>query len=351
MTGAKVFETTYAIEQRSSTTVLIGAGVRRELAARVATLAPDGVFLVHDERLAREARELEQLLAARALFAVTGGEAAKTLAEVARLSQALVTARASRRSVLVALGGGALCDLVGFLGAVHLRGLPVVFCPTTTLAACDAALGGKNGVDAGGLKNVLGTTRQPALVLCDTQWFATLSLEQYTEGLAEVVKKAAVLDAQRFERLEELAPALVRRDADALFEAVAMAADMKLAVVREDPFEQDRRRWLNFGHTIGHALESSAGFALHHGQAVAIGMVLECRAAGSACTARIERLLAALQLPATAPRELCDVDTLWELVRSDKKAAFGRVSMVVPQQIGRGEVVELTRDSLAAALR
>lgn len=349
--GARVFETAYAIEQRSSTTVLIGAGVRRELAARVAQLGPDGVFVVYDERLVREATELERLVDARASFAVHSGEASKTLAELARLSQALAVARASRRSVLVALGGGALCDLVGFLGAVHLRGLPVVLCPTTTLAACDAALGGKNGVDAGGLKNVLGTTRQPALVLCDTHWLATLPNELFREGLAEIVKKAAVLDAVRFERLEELAPALAERDDDALFEALAMAAEMKLAVVREDPFERDRRRWLNFGHTIGHALESSAGFALRHGQAVAIGMLLECRAAQSGCTERIERLLAALHLPTAPPRELCDVDALWELARSDKKAAFGSVPMVVPREIGSGHVVELTRAALAAALR
>lgn len=347
-----MFETTYTIDDgRSATAVCVGAGVRRTLGERVRALAPDGVFVVHDVRLDREAAELAQLVDARALLPVASGEVAKTLDEVARLSAALVAARASRRSVLVALGGGALTDLVGFLGAVHLRGLSVVLCPTTTLAACDAALGGKNGVDAGGFKNVLGTTRQPALVLCDTHWLATLPDELFREGLAEVVKKAAVLDERRFERLETLAPALVRRDGDALVETLALAAEMKLAVVREDPFEKDRRRWLNFGHTIGHALESSAGFTLRHGQAVAIGMLLECRAAGSACTERIERLLAALRLSTVAPSGCADAAELWRLATADKKAAFGRVPMVVPRTLGRGEVVELTRESLAAALR
>jgi len=343
-------ERSYRIEDQQTSTVVVGRGTRAELPRRLAALQPDGVVLVYDTAVASAAEEVARLVDARVSIPVEGGERAKDLAVLARLAARLVAERATRRSVLIALGGGSLCDLVGFLGAIHLRGVPTVLCPTTTLAACDAALGGKCGVDFEGLKNVLGVTRQSALVLCDTHWFESLPDEYFREGLAEVVKKAAVLDATAFARLEQLAPRLTARDAAALDEALDMAVDLKMSVVVADPFERDRRRWLNHGHTIGHALESAAGLALRHGQAVAMGMVAECRAADSPALDRIAALLAALGLPTEVPAALRDVSRLWPLVLSDKKASAGRVPMIVPAELGRGVVVELTPERLARAL-
>jgi 3-dehydroquinate synthase len=342
-------ERSYRIEDLQTSTVVVGHGARAELPQRLAALQPDGVFLVYDRAVATAAEEVAQLVDARLSIAVEGGERAKDLATLTRLAARLVAERASRRSLLVALGGGSLCDLVGFLGAIHLRGIATVLCPTTTLAACDAALGGKCGIDFEGLKNVLGVTRQSALVLCDTGWFESLPSEYFREGLAEVVKKAAVLDAGAFVRLEQLAPRLAARDAVALDEALDMAVDLKMSVVVADPFERDRRRWLNHGHTIGHALESAAGLTLRHGQAVALGMVAECRAADSPVLERLVALLSALGLPTEVPAELRDVSRLWPLVLSDKKASAGRVPMIVPAELGRGVVVELTPERLARA--
>jgi 3-dehydroquinate synthetase len=343
-------ERSYQIEDRQTSTVVVGHGARTELPRRVAELQPDGVFLVHDTAVADAAEEVARLVDARVSIPVAGGERAKDVAVLTQLAARLVAERASRRSLLVALGGGSLCDLVGFLGAIHLRGVATFLCPTTTLAACDAALGGKCGIDFAGLKNVLGVTRQSALVLCDTHWFETLPDELFREGLAEVVKMAAVLDAAAFERLERLASRLVAREPAALDEALEMAVDLKMSVVVADPFERDRRRWLNHGHTIGHALESAAGLALRHGQAVALGMVAECRAADSPVVERVAALLAALGLPTEVPASLRDVSRLWPLVLSDKKASAGRVPMIVPVELGRGVVVELTPERLARAL-
>ncbi|MEZ5976945.1 MAG: 3-dehydroquinate synthase family protein [Planctomycetota bacterium] len=341
---------THDFTRTSTTRTLVGRGVATRLREIVDSLEPDGVFLVHDRLLGDAAHEVALATGARAAFAIEGGEATKTIEHAIELVRTLSHGGATRGSVVVALGGGTVCDLVGFVAAIHLRGVRCVLCPTTMLAACDAALGGKNGVDLDGLKNAVGTIRQPEAVVADTRWLATLSDEAFREGLAEVVKKAAVLDAALFARLEELAPALVAREDGAVDEVVDAAVATKMAVVDHDELEGDRRRWLNFGHTIGHALESASGMTLPHGRAVAIGMVAECRAAGSPAEPRLARLLAALRLPTEVPAGLDDVDRLHALVAKDKKARSGAVPMVVPAEIGRGELVELTRDRLRRAL-
>ena len=218
---------------------------------------------------------------------------------------------------------------------------------------CDASLGGKNGVDHGGLKNRLGTIRQPDAVVMDIDWLQTLPDELFLEGLVEVVKKAAVLDADRFDELERLAPALRAREEAATARAVQMAVEMKMAVVLADEREGDRRRTLNAGHTIGHALESLAGGALRHGAAVAMGLVAECRAAGVApgVTARVEGLLRALGADTIVPVELRDAAQVWSLARRDKKATRGSVPMCVPSALGVAEMATLTHEALERALR
>jgi 3-dehydroquinate synthase len=267
----------------------------------------------------------------------------------------LTEAGATRGTVVVALGGGTVTDLVGFVASIHLRGVKLVLCPTTTLSQCDAAIGGKNGVNHGGLKNVLGTTRQPDLVLADTCWLDTLPDDLHREGLVEAVKAACVLDAAAFEEAERLAPALARRDAGAVEAVVARAIAVKMEVVARDENEADRRRWLNFGHTIGHAVESVSKNAVHHGRAVAMGMVAECRAAGEAvpreALSRLTALLTTLALPTAIPADHADPRRLFEIAVKDKKATRSDVPMIVPSAVGKGVVVPLTLARLEAALR
>jgi len=354
----ETFDSTFAFARSASSRVVAGRGARRALAGLVDDLEPDGVALVFDRAVAPFANEIADELGARIRLPVVGGEACKQLVSVGTLAQALIDARATRGTVLVGMGGGTVTDLVGFLGAVHLRGLRTVLCPTTTLAMCDAALGGKNGVDHGGLKNTLGTIRQPAGVVADTEWLATLEPRFFEEGLAEVAKMAAVLDADAFERVEFLADAVAARDPAALDALVQVAIELKMGVVVGDETESDRRRWLNFGHTIGHALESLAGLgsragALRHGRAVAIGMVAECRAAqGTTPPDALERLIALLVrlgLDPTVPGALRDPERVWTFAEQDKKAARGAVPMIVPDRIGSGVARELTREGLERA--
>ena len=349
---ARMLDRRFEFTRRSASRIVVGAGIEARLPELVREFAPDRTVVLHDATLPQLAARIAAGLGAVASVAIPGGEASKRLDVLGELARAVRAAGATRATALVAVGGGTTTDLVGMLAAVLLRGVPLVLCPTTTLAVCDAALGGKNGVDHDGRKNELGTIRQPALVAADVRWLAALPDDVHREGLVEVVKKAAVLDAQCFARLEQLAPALAARDDAALTEAITMAIDLKMAVVTADEEDRQGRRWLNFGHTIGHALESAAGGRVRHGTCVAWGMLAECRAGGvdAAVTTRLAALLDALGVP-RAPRDPGDAAVLWQLARSDKKVAHGRVLMCVPRAIGTGVDVELTADALAAALR
>lgn len=343
----------FSFRHGSESRVRLGAGVEDELPAAVHELGADDTVVLHDPTVATLAGRLATALGARALLPVPSGEACKHLDVVGRLASELLGAGASRGTALVAVGGGAVGDVVGLLASLWMRGVPLVLCPTTTLSLCDAGLGGKNGVDHDGLKNLLGTVHQPALVFGDVDWLTTLPDDPFREGLVEVVKKAAVLDRARFAELERLAPYLRARRAPAVLEAIEMAVAMKMAVVQADEHEQDRRRWLNAGHTIGHAIESLAAGELRHGQCVAMGLLAECRAADdvvpAAVTERLGALLSALGVPTVAPARFADPHALWQLATKDKKVQRGLVPMVVPKAIGDGVVVELTPERLARA--
>jgi 3-dehydroquinate synthetase len=223
--------------------------------------------------------------------------------------------------------------------------------PTTLLGMVDAAIGGKTGVDLGGAKNILGTIRQPGAVLADLDFLASLNDRQLAEGLVEVFKMAACLDAEAFDRLEQGLDGLLERQPAALLDAIDTGVRLKLAVVEEDAHESGKRMVLNFGHTIGHALETESGFEISHGAAVAIGMDLECDLAESPARDRIAAVLRRLGFALGLPKGM-EAESLWQHVTKDKKiTASGAVRFAAPGRLGEAEIRELDPSKFRAALR
>jgi len=299
-----------------------------------------------------------------ATLVIKPGEASKTLREAARLYDGFLAAGLDRGSVVVALGGGVVTDLAGFAAATYLRGIAWIAAPTTLLAQVDASVGGKTGVDLKEGKNLVGAFHQPAAVLADVATLATLPDEELRTGLAEVVKHAVIRDADLATMLETQADRILARDAPVLEALVARNVRIKAAVVMADEREADLRRILNYGHTIGHALEalalrSPADFpspALTHGRAVALGMMAEAAIAlrrgliGQAVLERQRRLLDRFGLPvrlASPP----DAKACLALLAHDKKAEAGRRCFVLPEAIGQVRVVQdVTDDEIRDAL-
>jgi len=335
----------------STSRVVIDEGVEPLLKHLVRELEPDGVVVLHDAQLPELAGRIARSLEASARLSIPGGEASKRLAVVGDLARNVRLAGATRNTVLVAVGGGTITDLVGMLAAILLRGVPFVSCPTTTLAMCDAALGGRTGVDHCGQQNDLGAVHHAHLIAADVEWLRTLPDEQFREGLIGAVVKAAALDPDRFARLEQLAPDLGARRPKAVVEAIDMAVAMTMALAQKG--EGNAQRGLDFGHTVGQALESLASGRLRRGTCIGLGMLVECRAAGvpEDVTRRLATLLGALGLPKTIPPAWANASSLWRLARSDRKAKHGSAVMCVPRAFGDCVDVELTEEALSTALR
>jgi len=268
------------------------------------------------------------------------GEEHKTRETKAELENRLLEMTVGRDTALVAVGGGVTGDLAGFVAATWHRGVPVVQVPTTLLAMADAALGGKTAVDTPGGKNLIGAFHQPHGVWADVSTLATLPDDELRAGLAEVVKSAVIADSGLFRWLEESADALLAREEEALEHVVERCLRIKARVVSRDEREVGRRAVLNFGHTVGHAVEAASGYRVRHGHAVAVGMAAEARLALSetgfpaASVGRLERLLEACGLPVTWP-DAVDLDEAVAAARRDKKARAGRVRYSLPRRIGR----------------
>jgi 3-dehydroquinate synthase len=256
----------------------VGNGLAAGIGRLLRELGVDGrAFLISDDNVfPRHGQALVDSLAAAdyrpAARVVPGAEASKSLATATELYGWLAGERAERRDFVVALGGGVVGDLGGFVAATYLRGLPVVQVPTTLLAQVDSAIGGKTAVNLEAGKNLVGAWHMPRLVLVDPTLLATLPRRQIVSGWAETIKHALIMDERLLERLEASVEALLRLEPAITAEVVERSARLKVGVVVEDPREQGRRIILNYGHTIGHAVELSSDYALHHGEAVAIGM-------------------------------------------------------------------------------
>jgi 3-dehydroquinate synthase len=325
--------------------ILIGRGLLAELPALVRKACPAARYAVITDSQVRTLygeKTVAQLQDAKVpveLLDFPAGEWNKTRETWASLSDRMLAAHFGRDSGVIALGGGVVGDVAGFVAATYLRGVPYVQVPTSLLAMIDSSIGGKTGVDVPAGKNLLGAFHQPRSVLADLDTLATLPPVQLAAGMAEAVKHGAIADAEYFAFLEREAGAITARDLDTLERVVRRSVEIKADVVARDEREAGRRAILNFGHTVGHAVEATAKFALLHGEAVAIGMAYEARlaeAVGIAARGTAARVCALLErygLPLERP-EAGTVDELIAAMHYDKKARGGAVRFALPRAVG-----------------
>ncbi len=288
---------------------------------------------------------------------VPDGEEHKNLASLARIYDGLVDAALERNSPLLALGGGVVGDLAGFAAATYLRGIPYLQLPTTLLAQVDSSVGGKTGIDHPRGKNLIGAFYQPRAVLIDLATLRTLPRRQLLAGFAEVVKYGAILDAELFAFLEQELAQVLALDSAVLQHVVRRCCELKAQVVERDERESGERAVLNFGHTIGHALESVTGYTRFlHGEAVAIGMVAEASVSAALGLCRpevVERLRALLEragLPVELPADI-DREKLAGAIELDKKVRGGKVKFVALEALGRTRFVLLTNREIVEHAR
>jgi 3-dehydroquinate synthase len=323
--------------------VFVGVGLFAQLprlltehvaAQRFAVISDDNVASLHGHPLMES---LRQAGLDASLFTFPAGEASKTRESWSILTDELLEAGFGRDSCVLAVGGGVTTDLGGFVAATFLRGVPVVQVPTSYLAMIDASVGGKTGVDVGAGKNLVGAFHAPRLVVADTDVLRTLPKEERAQGLVEALKHGAILDAQYFASLEQSLPALMDADPRAAESAVLRSVELKAAVVSEDELEGGYRQILNFGHTLGHAIEAASAYALGHGSAVALGMLLEAELGerlGVTEEGTRSRLASVLERLVDLGDLGIDPESALPYLKTDKKVRAGRPRVVLLRRIG-----------------
>jgi 3-dehydroquinate synthase len=308
---------------------------RRRLASRY--------VIVTDSHLQRQGDGLLAAFRRRGLaadlIAFPAGEESKSRRVRDELEDGIIRLGAGRDTALVALGGGVVGDLTGFVAATFTRGIPYVQVPTTLIGMVDAAIGGKTGINHPAGKNLIGAFHHPVAVYADVDHLRTLPERHFNSGMAEVIKCGAIADRGLFEFLEGHAARVARRDPETMARLIEACCRIKARVVGADPREASRRKILNFGHTIGHALEVLTGFRLAHGEAVAIGMAVEARLAARAgllaegAAERVAALPPLFGLPVALPPGI-DPQAVLEVARRDKKTRAGRIACALPLRIG-----------------
>lgn len=325
-------------------TVGRGALERVGTIAKAAGLAPSAFALITDENVAKSYGAMvdRALAGAGRRFVIPPGESHKTRDTWARVTDEMIAGGLGRDACVVALGGGVVGDLAGFVASTYLRGIPVIQVPTSLLAMIDASIGGKTGVDTSAGKNLVGTFHQPSAVVVDPNALSTLPPEHLRAGLAEAIKHGVISDAAYF---DVIASRLSRGDGvpldlDWLTSVVIRGIEIKAGVVAQDEREAGLRKVLNFGHTIGHAIEQLSGYRVLHGEAVAIGMAVEADIAERMGVAErgtadnIRRVLRHAALPTLPPHGIGPA-AIVHATRTDKKVRAGRVEYALPSRLGQ----------------
>ncbi len=331
--------------------IVIGSGILDTIKDHVRIDAYSSVFVLTDPATRKYGDAVMQHLPIESTeIFIDADERHKTIETVEKVWESLHSGGADRKSLLINVGGGVLSDMGSFAAATFMRGIDFVNVPTTLLAASDASIGGKTGVNFAGLKNMLGTFTQPQAVIIDVTLFKTLESRLFREGLGEVIKHGAIADKQFFDWLEERVPNLSEDD---LLEMLHRSCSLKASVVAGDERESDRRREVNFGHTIGHAIEalSHQYEPILHGEAVAIGMVAEASLGellgitDSGTSEELKAILLKAGLPIALP-EWLTYDMLIEKVKRDKKTLSNSVQWTLIPRIGEVKTGQLIEDEL-----
>lgn len=281
----------------------------------------------------------------RKVIVLNAGERFKTQATADAVIRQLIDLQADRKYTIVGVGGGVITDLTGYAASVYMRGLPFGFVPVSLLAMVDASIGGKNGVDVGPYKNLVGVIRQPDFLLYDTAFLDSLPRQEWVNGFAEIIKHACIKDASMFEELEKNDVDYYRNNKTALSSLIERNAIIKSDVVKADEFERGDRKLLNFGHTWGHAIETR--LEIPHGHAVSVGMVMACRLSetltGFTETSRLINVLERYGLPVKAE---VDKKEVFAVLKMDKKKESASMNYVVLNRIGEATIKKIPIDEL-----
>jgi len=304
----------------------------------------DKVVIVTDENVFKHHKKKFEGFATIQLPA---GEEFKQQRSVDDIISQLLELQADKETILVGVGGGVITDMTGYAASIYKRGIKLVLVPTSILGMVDAAVGGKNGVDVGPFKNMVGTVYQPEMLLFDYEFLDTLPEEEWVNGFAEIIKHASIKDAAFFDFLSGQTLAAFREDKQLLAELIEKNVAIKTAVVLKDEFETGDRRLLNFGHTIGHAIENI--YQLSHGHAISIGIVAaatlseEINEFSSAEKQQLIVLLEQYQLPVTYP---FDKDSIWDILIMDKKRSKDTMNFILLDKIGHAVVKPIPLEQL-----
>jgi len=312
----------------------------REIADRQSTviITDENIFRVHAKRF----RNWNTIV-------LKPGEEFKVQATVDAVIDQLIEMEADRKTTLVGVGGGVITDITGYVASVYMRGLRFGLMPTSILAMVDASIGGKNGIDVGVYKNLVGTIRQPSFIIHDLVFLNSLPQAEWENGFAEIIKHACIKDASLFRRLEGNTLKKYRSSKTLLCELIERNALIKTKVVQGDEFEKGDRKLLNFGHTLGHALENQ--YELSHGQAISIGMTYACHISrqftGFRQTERVTALLEKYGLPTYAE---FDRDKVFGVLKMDKKREKKEMNYILLDKIGKGVIQKIPLSSLEAII-
>jgi 3-dehydroquinate synthase len=319
---------------------------------KIAIITDTNVKPIYADELDKELKKISENVF---VYAIPAGEANKNLTEVEKIYEFLIENHFDRHDLIVALGGGVVGDMAGFTAATYLRGIAFVQVPTTLLAQTDSSIGGKTGVDFNAYKNMVGAFYMPKLVYMNIKTLDTLNDRQYFSGFAEVMKHGLIKDASFYEWLIENMYEICDKDTEVLLEMVKRSCEIKKAVVEKDPTEKGDRALLNFGHTLGHAIEKAKNFELTHGECVALGCVAAAFISWKKEMISMEEYyeIRDMFVPFNLPISIEDIDPaeVIRLTKSDKKADADKIRFILLKKIGKAVIdTTVTDDEMKAAL-